>query len=102
MAFDTPGERMLLDRKDLGVLWDIRVRPEYRHLGIGTRLFGHATEWLRDRGGTVMKVETQNVNVPACRFYAKQGCLLGEVNRYAYAGHPRVCHETLLVWYLDV
>ena len=102
IAFDTPGERMLLERRDLGVLWDIRVRPESRRRGIGARLFEHAVEWLRQQGGTVMKVETQNVNVPACRFYAKQGCLLGEVNRYAYAGHPRVAHETMLVWYLDL
>ena len=73
---------MLNGRSDLGVLWDIRVHPDSRHCGIGTRLFEYAAAWLRERGGVLMKVETQNVNVPACRFYAKQECLLGEVNRY--------------------
>jgi ribosomal protein S18 acetylase RimI-like enzyme len=39
IAFNTPEIRMLDGRKDLTVLWDIRVRPEYRHQGIGTMLF---------------------------------------------------------------
>lgn len=93
---------MLNGRSDLGVLWDIRVHPDSRHCGIGTRLFEYAAARLRERGGVLMKVETQNVNVPACRFYAKQGCLLGEVNRYGYAGHQKISHEIMLVWYLDL
>jgi hypothetical protein len=49
-----------------------------------------------------MKVETQNVNVPACRFYAAMGCTLGAVNLHAYAGHPKVGHEVMLLWYYDL
>ena len=43
-----------------------------------------------------MKVETQNVNVPACRFYARQGCVLGAINRFAY---PDLPDEVQLLWY---
>jgi len=35
-----------------------------------------------------LKVETQNINVPACRFYAKQGCVLRAVHPHAYSEFP--------------
>ncbi len=102
VAFNTPGVHMLDGRSDLAVLWDIRVHPDFRGHGIGTKLFGRATDWSRKRGCRQLKIETQNVNVSACRFYAEQGCQLGEINRYAYIGHPEVEHEVRLVWYLDL
>ena len=40
----------------------------------------------------------QNVNVAACRFYAKH-CILGGVERYGYAACPEVAHEAMLLWY---
>jgi GNAT superfamily N-acetyltransferase len=93
---------MLGGRRDMAVLWDIRVRPEARRSGIGARLFEHAAQWARERNCRLLKIETQNVNVPACRFYSRMGGRLGEINRYAYAGHPGVAHEVMLVWYLDL
>jgi GNAT superfamily N-acetyltransferase len=102
VAFDTPGVHMLAGRRDLAVLWDLRVHPDVRRRGIGTALFRRAADWSRARGCTQLKIETQNVNVPACRFYARQGCRLGAIDRYGYAGHPQVGHETMLLWYLDL
>jgi GNAT superfamily N-acetyltransferase len=100
VAHNTAGVYMLEGRSDLAVLWDIRVRPEARRRGIGARLFQHAAGWARERGCRQLKAETQNVNVPACRFYARQGCELGAIHRFGYAGHPRVGHEAMLLWYL--
>jgi len=102
VAFNTSGVHMLAGRKDLAVLWDIRVHPDFRRSGIGTELFNHVANWSKMRGCRQLKIETQNVNVPACRFYSKQGCRLGEINRYAYARHPKVGHEIMLIWYLDL
>ena len=102
MAFNTPGVHMLKGRKDLAVLWDIRVHPDFQRNGIGTKLFNYAAKWSREKGCRQLKIETQNVNVPACRFYAKQGCRLGVINRYAYAGHPKVGHEVMFIWYLEL
>lgn len=102
VAFDTPGVHMLDGRSDLAVLWNIRVHPDFRRCGIGTKLFNRAADWSRKRGCVELKIETQNVNVPACRFYAKQGCQLGEINRYAYAAQPKVKHEVMLIWYLEL
>ena len=100
VAFDTTGVFMLEARKDLAVLWDIRVCPEYR--GVGIPLFRYATKWSRERGCTHMKIETQNVNVPACRFYQRMGACLGEIHRFGYAAVPAVAHEVMLNWYFDL
>lgn len=96
LANDTPGVDMLEGRSDLVVLWDLRVAPEARGRGVGGALFRAAVEWARARGCTQLKVETQNVNVPACRFYAHQGCVLGAIDRHAY---PALPHEARLLWY---
>jgi len=101
VAFNTDGVHLLEGRKDLAVLWDIRVRPKRRRQGIGAELLRRAADWARGRGCTRLKIETQNVNVPACRFYASQGCHLGGMNCYGY--EPGPCEfETVLMWYLDL
>jgi GNAT superfamily N-acetyltransferase len=100
VAFSTTGVFMLEERSDLSVLWDLRVRPSAR--GAGIPLFRHAAEWSRLRGCRQMKIETQNVNLPACRFYQRMGARLGEVRRFGYAAVPAVAHEVMLCWYLDL
>jgi len=76
MAFNSVGVSMLEGRKDLTVLWDIRVSPEVRGQGVGSGLFRAAEVWSIERGCRRLKVETQNINVPACRFYARQDVCL--------------------------
>jgi len=88
--------------KRFAQLFDIRVHPEMRRQGIGAALLRHAADWARRYGCKHLKIETQNTNVPACRFYAEQGCELGHIERYAYTGHPEIEHETRLVWYLEL
>jgi len=102
IATRTAGVEMLEGRDDLAVLWDIRVRPGLRHCGIGSELLHHAADWARGRGCTQMKIETQNVNVAACRFYAKHGCELRTIDCNAYAACPDIAHEAMLLWYLDL
>ena len=68
----------MLDRRaDLLVLWDIRVNPDCRGQGVGSALFQQAEAWGRAHGCRQLKVETQNINVNACRFYRAMGCELG-------------------------
>ncbi|MCK4223195.1 GNAT family N-acetyltransferase [Candidatus Bathyarchaeota archaeon] len=102
VAIDTPNVNMLENRKDLAVLWDIRVHPNRRRSGIGSKLFKYAADWARRKGCKQLKVETQNVNVPACRFYAKQGCELGAIHRYRYSSSPKIAHEAMFLWYLEL
>ncbi len=97
VAFDTNGVFMLEARRDLAVLWDICAHPAYR--GVGIPLFRYAIEWSRRHTCRQMKVETQNVNVPACSFYLRMGCQLAEIHRFRYASVPPVAHEVMLNWY---
>lgn len=98
VAWNTPGVHLLEGRDDLAVLWDLRVDPERRGRGIGQLLFDRAATWARERQCRQLKVETQNINVPACRFYARRGCELGAIDFHAYDASE----EVQLSWYVDL
>jgi GNAT superfamily N-acetyltransferase len=55
------------------VLWHLYVAPGHRGKGIGTQLLGHAERFARSTGARCLWIETQNVNVPAIRFYLRSG-----------------------------
>jgi GNAT superfamily N-acetyltransferase len=99
VAYDTKEVFMLEERKDLAAVWDIRIQPDYRKRGIGSQLFQRAVSWAQARGCRHLTVETQNINVPACRFYTKQGCELRAIDRYAYPDYP---DEVQLIWYMSI
>lgn len=95
----TAGLNMLSGRDDLCVLWDIRVSPEYKSKGVGKEIFQRIKEWSVKHGCKQLKIETQNTNVPACRFYINQGAILCAYDEYAYYGEE---DEIQLIWYLDL
>ena len=99
LAFDTGDVAMLEGRRDLAVLWDIRVSPEVRGQGVGCRIVRSSEAWAISRGCRQLKVETQNINVPACKFYQGRGFILKTVDRLAY---PELPGETQLLWYKDL
>jgi GNAT superfamily N-acetyltransferase len=99
VAYDTPELDMLEGRLDLAVLWDIRVHPEHRRKGVGAALFRAAETWAVARGCRQLKVETQNVNVAACRFYSRCACTLRAVNHGVY---PQCPDDVQLLWYKDL
>lgn len=102
IATRTPGMDMLEGRDDLAVLWDFRVHPDRRRAGIGAALFDRSARWAREHGCRQLKIETQNTNVAACRFYAAQGCRLGGIVPGAHAYPPGLHHEYMLLWYLEL
>jgi GNAT superfamily N-acetyltransferase len=95
VAFRTAGLCMLAGRDDVAVLWDIRVAPGQRGAGVGSALFQAAADWAATRGCKFLTIETQNINVAACRFYRKMGCTLGAIDRFAY---PELPAEVQLLW----
>ncbi|NJO32730.1 MAG: GNAT family N-acetyltransferase [Rhodospirillales bacterium] len=96
IAHKTPGLDVLERRQDLAVIWDLRVAPDLRGRGIGRALFAATEAWAKANACKQLKIETQNINVAACRFYAQRGCSLGAVHRFAY---PLLPEETQLLWY---
>ena len=93
---------MLAGRDDACVLWDIRVADEYKHQGIGQKLFDLAVKNAKADGYRQMIIECQNNNVPACNFYRKQGALLSKVDMYAYYQEEGCRNEVQFLWYLDL
>lgn len=96
MVMRSPEIDMLEGRDDLAVLWDIRVAPAAQRSGAGTALLGAVERAARDHGARSLKVETQDVNAPACLFYERQGFQLQAANPGAY---PELPGETQLIWH---
>lgn len=101
-VIDDPGIHLLRGRRDAALLWDLRVAPGHRRRGVGTALFDHVVDDARARGCRHLRVETQNTNVDACRFYAARGGHLAEVDRYHYVDTPETAGEIMLIWQLDL
>jgi GNAT superfamily N-acetyltransferase len=80
---------------DDAVLWDIRVLPGERRRGAGKALFEAAQRAASEQGCRALLIESQNINVPACRFYQRMGCSLVSVDEHAY---PSLPGEIKLVW----
>jgi ribosomal protein S18 acetylase RimI-like enzyme len=96
LAWNTPGVDMLEGRSDLVVMWNLRIHPDYRRQHIGSLLFAKAVEWGRMKGCRELKVETQDINVRACKFYGAMGCELRVVRPNAY---PSLPDEVQFLWY---
>ena len=96
VAVRTRGLDLLEGRDDLALLWDIRVAPDVRRHGVGRALFQAAEQWALTQDCCELKIETQDVNVAACRFYAAMGCELRTVRKRAYTVCPG---EAQYLWY---
>ncbi|MGE0688652.1 MAG: GNAT family N-acetyltransferase [Dehalococcoidia bacterium] len=97
-AIVAPGE-MYEAPKEVAVLIDLRVAPDRARGGSGRALFAAAADWARASGCSDLYAETQNVNVPACRFYEAQGCVISEVTDGSYAHAP---DEIEIIWRLSL
>lgn len=95
VVYRAPDIDMLDSRRDVALLWDIRVAPEHRGQGVGTALLADVEAWARENDATWLEVETQDINVPACRCYARHGFELRSVDPDVYADLP---NETQLLW----
>jgi ribosomal protein S18 acetylase RimI-like enzyme len=90
---------MLEGRDDLALLWDIRVAPHVRQRSVGSALMREAEAFAIAEGCRTLKVETQDINVPACRFYMRHGFELRAAIPGAYSMFPE---ETMLLWYKEL
>ena len=84
----------------LAIIWDIAVDPRFRRLGAGRRLIEQAVAWARERGLPGVMLETQNINVAACRLYESCGFVLGGFDACLYRGVMPGTREIALFWYL--
>jgi ribosomal protein S18 acetylase RimI-like enzyme len=86
---------LLRTQSDHALLWDLRVAPHERRRGVGAALLSAAERLAVDRGACQLRVETQQINVPACRFYLHHGFSLESVRPHVY---PDLPEEVQLLW----
>lgn len=77
---------------------DLAVARDFRGRGIGHELLKQARRWAEERELTGFALETQDVNLLACRFYRKYGFVLGGVDTMLYRNVGNA-QEMALFWY---
>lgn len=82
-------------RAGFAILWDLRIASAWRRRGVGRTLVAAAEAQARAAGSEGVDVETQDVNVPACRLYAHCGYTWSTAIPGAYRDLP---DEVKLVW----
>lgn len=87
--------------EDTATLWDIRIDSKYRRNGIGKELLERSMNKAKDKFCKLFFIETQNTNVPACKFYAANGFKVSRIDLLGYS-EPEVRHEVKLVWYKEI
>lgn len=79
---------------------DIGVRSMARKKGVATMLLEAATKWAKSKDFKGFMLETQDVNLGACKFYIKTGFVLGGVDVKLY-NNFKTKHEKALFWYKE-
>lgn len=82
------------------VIEDMAVDAPHRGSGVARLMMDAAVEWARGAALAGVRLETQSINVAACRFYERYGFLLGGHDRYLYRRLHPDSREVALFWYL--
>ncbi|ULO08545.1 GNAT family N-acetyltransferase [Paenibacillus sp. 19GGS1-52] len=80
---------------------DISVAKKMRGKSIGTALLNKAAEWAKQNKLMGLVLETQDVNLLACRFYAKNNFIIGAVDTMMYSNFP-TANEIAIYWYKKI
>lgn len=79
---------------------DFVVDLHFRRLGVGRAMMQRVVNWAKVRQLPGIMLETQDINVPACRFYENFGFRLYGFDTYLYKGLNPNTDEIALYWYL--
>lgn len=92
-----------LDWNNCVIIEDFCVDSKHRGKGIGKLLMDEAVRWTTQIGLGTIRLETQNTNVPACRFYERYGFRLGGYDLYLYSAIEKGGrNEIALFYYLNL
>ncbi|MEA3439973.1 MAG: GNAT family N-acetyltransferase [Chloroflexota bacterium] len=78
---------------------DIAVDVRFRRQGVGKALMERAKQWARKQNLPGIMLETQDINVAACKFYKSCGFKLRGFDTHLYKGIEHVSDEIALYWY---
>lgn len=84
-----------------GIVIDFYVDVDSRRQGVGHALMGALVDAARQLGMNRLWLETQNVNVPAIRFYRREGFCLCGLDESFYDSDTRAGSEVALFFVRD-
>ncbi|MFP4078286.1 MAG: GNAT family N-acetyltransferase [Candidatus Izemoplasmataceae bacterium] len=85
LVHDNTTVRMLEGRKDVLLIWDLRVHPDHKRKGYGKALIEYARKEAKSLGVNHLRLETQNTNPNAIEFYLAVGFELAHIREHAYS-----------------
>lgn len=87
------------DWNGMGLVDCLAVDPNRRGAGIGAALIDKTKAWAKARGLPAVRLETQNNNLVACRFYERQGFALRGFDADLYRADMPGTREVALFLY---
>lgn len=66
------------------LIWELHVSNEHRRRNIGTALMNQVVEMAKANGFRAIRLETQNYNVPAIKFYKQCGFMIEGIDLSFY------------------
>jgi len=76
---------------------NIAVKKDFRKIGVGHLLLEVAETWAKEQSLIGLSLEAQNDNLIACRFYVKEGFVLGGVDTLKQSSNSNI--DLTLYWY---
>lgn len=89
--------RLVKDWNRFAYIENIAVKKSFRKSGVGHLLLEAAEIWAKEQSLIGLSLEAQNDNLIACRFYVKEGFVLGGVDTLKQSANPNI--DLTLYWY---
>ena len=89
--------RLVKDWNRFAYIENIAVKKDFRKSGVGHLLLEAAETWAKERSLIGLSLEAQNDNLIACRFYVKEGFVLGGVDTLKQSANSNI--DLTLYWY---
>lgn len=89
--------RLVKDWNRFAYIENIAVKKEFRKSGVGHLLLEAAETWAKEQSLIGLSLEAQNDNLIACRFYVKEGFVLGGVDTLKQFANTKI--DLTLYWY---
>lgn len=77
-------------------VWEFHIDPGYQYQGMGSQMMTQLAKLAQKAGCRVIVCETQNTNVPAIRFYRKNGFEIGGVDLSYYTNRDMTDFEVAI------
>jgi len=89
--------RLVRDWNRFAYIENIAVKQAFRKHGVGHQLLAAATNWAQQHELIGLSLEAQDDNLIACRFYVREGFVLGGADSLKQHANPQI--NLTLYWY---